>query len=170
LQQTLDSLKTPPTLVITDSQAFAEVEKIVPKDCHLTSFSILLARQKGDFTAYLKGVPHIDTLKNGDKILILESCTHQSTCQDIARVKLPNLLKKHTKKDLHFEIISGLSPIPNNIETYAMVFQCGACMVTQKQLHNRLKPFIDKGIPTSNFGMAFAFLNGIFDRATNFLK
>jgi len=170
LQQTLETLKTPPTLVITDSQAFAEVEKIVPKDCRLTSFSILLARQKGDFTAYLKGVPYIDTLKNGDKILILESCTHQSTCEDIARVKLPNLLKKHTKKELHFEIISGLSPIPNNIETYAMVFQCGACMITQKQLHNRLKPFIGKGIPTTNFGMAFAFLTGIFDRATNFLK
>jgi len=170
LQQTLDALKKPPALVITDSQAFAEVEKIVPKDCRLTSFSILLARQKGDFSSYLKGTPHIENLKDGDKILILESCTHQSSCEDIARVKLPNLLKKQTGKNLHFDIISGLSPIPDDWEKYTMVFQCGACMITQKQLHNRLKPFIDKEIPISNFGMALAYLNGIFERAAFFFK
>jgi len=166
LQQTLDSLKTLPSLVITDSQAFSEVEKIVPKTCRLTSFSILLARQKGDFTAYLKGTPYIDKLKDGDKILILESCTHQRSCEDIGRVKLPNLLQKVTKKTFQFEFISGLSPLPNDWETFAMVIQCGACMITQKQLHNRLKPFIDKEIPVSNYGMALAFLNGIFERAT----
>ncbi|MCL2416369.1 MAG: [FeFe] hydrogenase H-cluster maturation GTPase HydF [Bacteroidales bacterium] len=170
LQQTLNTLKTPPALVITDSQAFAEVEAIVPKDCNLTSFSILLARQKGDFSTYLKGTPHIGKLNDGDKILILESCTHQSTCENIARVKLPNLLKKQTGKTLQFDIISGLSPLPDDWETYAMVFQCGACMITQKQLHNRLKPFIDKGIPVSNFGMAFAYLNGIFERAVSSLR
>ena len=166
LQQTLDSLNTPPTLVITDSQVFSEVEKIVPKNCRLTSFSILLARQKGNFDACLRGTPHINNLQDGDKILILESCTHQHTCEDIGRVKLPNLLQKRTGKTFHFEFISGLSPLPNELETYAMVFQCGACMITQKQLHNRLKPFIDKGIPVSNYGMALAFLNGIFERVT----
>jgi len=170
LQQTLDTLKTPPALVITDSQAFSEVEKIVPKDCRLTSFSILLARQKGDFSAYLKGTPYIENLEDGDKILILESCTHQSSCEDIARVKLPNLLKKQTGKTLHFDIISGLSPIPNDWETYAMVFQCGACMITQKQLQNRLKPFIDREVPVSNFGMALAYLNGIFERVVSSLR
>ena len=168
LQQTLDSLKTPPTLVITDSQAFSEVEKIVPQNCRLTSFSILLARQKGDFEAYLRGTPHIGKLKDGDKILVLESCTHQRTCEDIGRVKLPNLLQQFTGKTLHFEFISGLSPLPNDWDTFAMVFQCGACMITQKQLHNRLKSFIDKGIPVSNYGMALAYINGIFERATAF--
>jgi [FeFe] hydrogenase H-cluster maturation GTPase HydF len=167
LQQALDALKTPPLLVITDSQAFAEVEKIVPKNCRLTSFSILLAHQKGDFTAYLKGTPHISNLKDGDKILILESCTHQRSCDDIGRLKLPNLLRKRTGKALQFEFISGLSPLPNDWEAYAMVFQCGACMITKKQLHNRLKPFIDKGIPVTNYGMALAFLNGIFERAVS---
>jgi [FeFe] hydrogenase H-cluster maturation GTPase HydF len=165
LQQTLDTLKTPPSLVITDSQVFAEVEKIVPKNCRLTSFSILLARQKGEFEAYLKGTSHINNLKDGDKILILESCTHQHSCEDIGRVKLPNLLQKRTGKNLKFESVSGLSALPNDWETYAMVFQCGACMITRKQLHNRLKPFIDKEIPISNYGMALAFLNGIFERA-----
>jgi len=170
LQQVLDTLKNPPALVITDSQAFSEVEKIIPKDCRLTSFSILLARQKGDFLAYLKGTPHIENMKDGDKILILESCTHQSSCEDIARVKLPNLLKKQTGKTLHFDIISGLSPIPNDWETYAMVLQCGACMITQKQLHNRLKPFIDRGVPISNFGMTLAYLSGVFDRSVFLFK
>jgi len=117
----------------------------------------------------LKGTPHINNLKNGDKILILESCTHQHTCEDIARVKLPNLLQKQTGKTFNFEFVSGLSPLPQDWETYAMVFQCGACMITEKQLHNRLKPFIEKKIPISNYGMALAFLNGIFGRVTNFL-
>jgi [FeFe] hydrogenase H-cluster maturation GTPase HydF len=164
LQETLNALKTTPTLVITDSQAFSEVEKIVPKNCRLTSFSILLARQKGDFTAYLRGTPKIGELKDGDRILILESCTHQHSCEDIGRVKLPNLLQKKTEKTFHFEFISGLSPLPSDWETFAMVFQCGACMISQKQLHNRLKPFIYKGIPISNYGMALAYLSDIFDR------
>ena len=169
LRHTLDTLKAPPSLLITDSQAFAEVEAIVPKDCRLTSFSILLARQKGNFEAYLKGTPHIDKLNDGDKILVLESCTHQHTCEDIGRVKLPTLLRKRTGKTLHFDFVSGLSPLPNDWQTYAMVFQCGACMITQKQLHNRLKPFVDKGIPVTNYGMVLAFLNGIFDRSVSFL-
>jgi predicted GTPase len=117
----------------------------------------------------LKGTPQIGELKDGDKILILESCTHQHSCEDIGRVKLPNLLQKKTGKTLNFEFISGLSPLPNDWESFAMVFQCGACMITQKQLSNRLKPFIDRGIPVSNYGMALAYLNGIFERATRFL-
>ncbi|MDR0437210.1 MAG: [FeFe] hydrogenase H-cluster maturation GTPase HydF [Bacteroidales bacterium] len=169
LQQTLDALKILPSLVITDSQAFSEVEKIVPENCRLTSFSILLARQKGNFEIYLKGTPHIDQLKDGDKILILESCTHQRSCDDIGRIKLPNLLQKRTGKNLNLEFVSGLSPLPNDWESFAMVFQCGACMITQKQLHNRLKPFIENGIPISNYGMALAFLNGIFEKSTKFL-
>ncbi|MDR2907081.1 MAG: [FeFe] hydrogenase H-cluster maturation GTPase HydF [Bacteroidales bacterium] len=166
LQHTLDTLKTSPALIITDSQVFSEVEKIVPKDSRLTSFSILLARLKGNFETYLKDTPHIANLKDGDKILILESCTHQRSCEDIGRVKLPNLLQKQTGKTFQFDFISGLSALPNDMESYAMVFQCGACMITDKQLHNRLKPFIEKGIPTTNYGMALAWLSGIFERAT----
>lgn len=167
LIQTLASLKKAPSLVITDSQVFSEVEKIVAPDCRLTSFSILLARQKGEYITYLKDTPHIDRLQDGDKILILESCTHQHLCEDIGRVKLPNLLRKHTGKDLQFVFVSGLSSLPDDWETYSMVFQCGACMITQKQLRNRLAPFINKGIPTTNYGIALAYLNGIFDRVTN---
>ncbi len=166
LQSALDALKRAPTLIITDSQVFSEVDKIVPKDCRLTSFSILLARMKGEYETYLKSTPHIAQLQDGDKILILESCTHQHTCEDIGRVKLPNLLRKRTGKDLHFDFISGLSSLPEDWETYAMVFQCGACMISEKQLRNRLKPFIDKGIPVTNYGMALAYLSGIFERAT----
>lgn len=154
-----------PRLVITDSQAFKEVHAFLPSDQPLTSFSICLARQKGAFEAYLQGTPHIDRLQDGDKILLLESCTHQVNCHDIGRVKLPNALRRHTDKDLQFEFVSGLNPLPDHVKNYAMVIQCGGCMVTGKQLEQRLSPFIEAGIPVSNYGMALAYLQGIFERA-----
>lgn len=153
-----------PKLVITDSQAFHKVEKEVPENIPLTGFSVVLAHHKGEFDAYLDGTPHLRNLHDGDRILMLESCTHLTSCEDIGRVKLPRLIQKFTGKTLQFDFVSGLNQIPD-IQQYAMVIQCGGCMVTRKQLHERLRPAIEAGIPVSNYGMVLAYVNGIFDRA-----
>lgn len=155
-----------PALVVTDSQVFALVNKIVPQDVQLTSFSIILARLRGDFENYLKGTPHLSDLKDGDKILMLESCTHEISCGDIGRVKLPNLIRKFTGKNIEFTYLSGLTPI-ENIHQYAMAIQCGGCMATRKQLINRTNMAVENGIPISNYGMAIAYMNGIFERVTS---
>lgn len=153
-----------PKLVVTDSQMFGRVSKDVPESVPLTGFSVVLAHHKGDFEHYLSGTPHIDKLQDGDHILMLESCTHLTSCEDIGRGKLPRWIQKHTGKQLHFDFVSGLNQLPD-IEKYAMVIQCGGCMITRKQILNRLKPAVDKGIPVSNYGMVIAYMNGIFDRA-----
>ena len=159
-----------PALTITDSQVFGYVAERIPESVPLTSFSILFARQKGDFEAYLQGTPYISKLKDGDNVLVLESCTHQTSCEDIGRVKIPKLLRKFTGKKLSFTFVSGLSeiapPPPLPGEAYALVVQCGGCMVTRKQLINRMKLFTEKDIPVTNYGMALAYMNGIFERAT----
>ncbi len=155
-----------PVLAVTDSQAFEYVSKHIPEDIPLTSFSIVFARMKGDFEKYLKGTPHISQLNDGDRVLILESCTHQVSCDDIGRIKIPKLLQQFTGKQLHFDFVSGLSELTNQVENYSLVIQCGGCMVTRKQLLNRLKPYIESGIPVTNYGMTLAYVNGIFERAT----
>ncbi len=155
-----------PALVVTDSQVFGLVNKIVPQDVQLTSFSIVLARLRGDFVNYLKGTPALSNLKNGDKILMLESCTHEISCGDIGRVKLPNLIRKFTGKNVEFTYLSGLTPI-ENIGQYAIAIQCGGCVATRKQLINRTNQAVEHGIPITNYGMAIAYMNGIFERVTN---
>lgn len=155
-----------PALAVTDSQAFGMVSKLIPEDVPLTGFSVIFARLKGDFEKYLEGTTHISRLEDGDKILILESCTHQVSCDDIGRSKIPNWLLKFTGKRLEFTIVSGLSEIHDDIEDFAMVIQCGGCMVTKKQVHSRLKPAIEAGVPVTNYGLAIAYMHGIFDRAT----
>lgn len=163
-----------PALAITDSQVFGTVANILPKEIPLTSFSIIFARLKGDFEAYLKGTRQIARLQDGDEILILESCTHQTSCEDIGRVKLPNLLQKKTGKKLSFTFVSGLDEIspPKSPREgdYALVIQCGGCMATRKQVLNRLQPAIKQNIPVTNYGMTLAYLNGIFERATEVFK
>jgi len=154
-----------PSLVITDSQVFPKADASIPKDIPLTSFSIVLARQKGDFSQYLKGTPHISQLKDGDRILILESCTHHVSCDDIGRVKIPRWLSSFTGKKLEFEVVAGLNTIERPISDFAMVIQCGGCMITRKQLISRLKPAVDAGIPVTNYGMAIAWVHGIYNRA-----
>ncbi len=154
-----------PKLAITDSQVFGIVNKLIPKEIPLTSFSVILAREKGNFEEYIKGTPYISKLKDGDKVLIMESCTHQISCEDIGRYKLPAWIKDFTKKKLDFEVIAGLKKLNAEITDYAMVIQCGACVITEKQLKNRLDLAIKKNIPISNYGMAIAYMNGIFDRA-----
>lgn len=165
LQASLSSLAKPPRLVVTDSQAFDYVSRIVPDNIPLTSFSIVLARAKGLFDEYLKGTPMIGSLCDGDRVLLLESCTHNVTCEDIGRVKLPRLLTKVTGKSLSFDVVSGLSALEKPLSDYALVIQCGGCVVTPKQLASRLAPAIAAGIPVSNYGLALAYLNGIFHRA-----
>ena len=164
LQQYFDN-NPKPALVVTDSQVFGLVNKIVPQDVQLTSFSIVLARLRGDFENYLKGTPALSNLKNGDKILMLESCTHEISCGDIGRVKLPNLIRKFTGKNVEFTYLSGLTPI-ENIGQYAIAIQCGGCVATRKQLINRTNQAVEHGIPITNYGMAIAYMNGIFERVT----
>ncbi|MCK9448539.1 MAG: [FeFe] hydrogenase H-cluster maturation GTPase HydF [Bacteroidales bacterium] len=154
-----------PTLVITDSQVFDFVNKIIPPDMPLTSFSIMFARMKGDFEQYLAGTPKLSTLSDGDKVLILESCTHQVSCEDIGRQKLPQWIREFTGKDISFDVVPGLNDIPQ-LTQYQMVIQCGGCVVTRRQLLNRLKPAVDAQIAVSNYGLAIAYINGIFDRVT----
>lgn len=165
LEQTLGQLRQPPRLVVTDSQVYAMVSQLVPDEVYLTSFSVVLARAKGLFADYVKGTPTIDRLQDGDRVLMLESCTHNVTCEDIGRVKLPKLLAKHTGKSLQCEAVAGLSALPRPIRDYALVIQCGGCVLTAKQLASRLAPAIEAGIPVSNYGLAIAYMNGIFDRS-----
>ena len=160
-----------PALVVTDSQAFKFVASIIPDDIPLTGFSIVFAKNRANFEKYLEGTPALANLKDGDKVLILESCTHHISCEDIGRFKLPDWIRKFTKKQIEFEIVAGLDNIPGNLNDYALVVQCGGCVVTQKQVKNRLLPAIEAGIPVTNYGIAIAFMNGIFKRAVApFLK
>ncbi len=152
-------------LVVTDSQAFAEIDKVVPEYLPLTGFSVLLARLKGPFEKYLEGTPVIDNLNDNDRVLILESCSHHSSCEDIGRVKIPALLNKRTGKNIKWDIVAGLDPLPENPEDYSLVIQCGGCMITNKQLASRLDEVMDKGVPVTNYGMTIAWCLGIYDRA-----
>lgn len=161
----LRKTKIKPTLAVTDSQIFVKADASIPKDIPLTSFSILLARFKGDFTNYLKGTPKISTLKDGDRILILESCTHHVSCDDIGRVKIPRWINSFTGKKLEFQVVTGLDELPLDIKSYSLVIQCGGCVITRKQIINRLRPAIEAGIPVTNYGMAIAYVQGIYNRA-----
>jgi [FeFe] hydrogenase H-cluster maturation GTPase HydF len=159
-----------PSLVITDSQLFGKIDKLIPPEIPLTSFSILLARQKGNFEAYLKGTPYIDKLQNGDRILILESCTHHSTCDDIGRVKIPRWLQEYTGCQFEFDVVPGLAEPPCPINEYALVLQCGGCMITRKQLLNRIQTAIDANIPITNYGMAIAYIKGSWKRSVELFE
>ncbi len=154
-----------PALAVTDSQIFVKADASIPPEVPLTSFSILLARQKGDFENYLKGTPAIATLKEGDRVLLLESCTHHVSCDDIGRVKIPRWLSAYTGKNLIYEVVAGLDELPRPITEYSIVIQCGGCMITAKQLHQRLRAAVRAGIPVTNYGMAIAWVQGIYKRA-----
>lgn len=154
-----------PALAITDSQIFTQADASIPKHIPLTSFSIVLARYKGDFDHYLQGTPVISQLQDGDRVLMLESCTHHVSCDDIGRVKIPRWISNFTGKQLEFEVVAGLSDLPRPIQEYALVIQCGGCVITRKQLINRLRPAIAAGVPVTNYGMAIAYVQGIYQRA-----
>ncbi len=167
----LKTTKIRPALAITDSQVFTKADSSVPGDIPLTSFSIMLARFKGDFDNYLKGTPRISDLKDGDRVLLLESCTHHVSCDDIGRTKIPRWITGFTGKKIEYDIVAGLDILPRPVTDYSLVIQCGGCMITRKQLHNRLQPAIKAGVPVTNYGMAIAYVQGIYDRAiAPFLK
>ena len=157
--------KIKPALAITDSQVFVKADASIPADIPLTSFSIMLARFKGDFENYLKGTPRISDLKDGDRVLILESCTHHVSCDDIGRTKIPRWISSFTGKNIHYDIVAGLDTLPRPITDYSLVVQCGGCMITRKQLHNRISQAVKAGIPVTNYGMAIAYAQGIYKRA-----
>ncbi|MDQ1332799.1 MAG: hypothetical protein QG576_834 [Bacteroidota bacterium] len=154
-----------PALAITDSQVFVKADASIPPEIPLTSFSIMLARFKGDFDNYLKGTPKISELKDGDRILLLESCTHHVACDDIGRTKIPRWISGFTGKKIDYDVVAGLDTLPRPITDYSLIIQCGGCMITRRQLHNRLRPAIKAGIPVTNYGMAIAWLHGIYNRA-----
>ncbi len=163
LNEALKNLKTPPALVITDSQAFKQVDEIVHENVALTSFSILFARLKGDLQAFARGAKTIDTLEDGDKILILESCTHHAIDDDIGRVKIPNLLKKKTGKNLIIEHRAG-HDFPD-ISGYKLIIHCGACMTNRREVLSRILIANSKKIPISNYGIVISYCLGILPRA-----
>lgn len=142
-----------PKLVVTDSQVFQEVGALVPEGTALTSFSILLAAAKGDMAVYEKGLSRVDALADGDRVLIVENCLHHANCEDIGRVKIPAWLKKHTGRELDLTFISGLSPLPIDLSAYALMVQCGGCMVTRSQLQNRIRQAVAAGVDVTNYGM-----------------
>ncbi len=163
LKDALDNLKTPPSLVVTDSQAFKKVAEIVPENIPLTSFSILFARLKGDLQAFTDGAKAIENLKDGDKILILESCTHHAIEDDIGRVKIPNWLKQKTGKNLIIENYAG-HDFPD-ISDYALVIHCGACMTNRREVLSRILIAQERNIPITNYGIVISYCLGILPRA-----
>ncbi|TAL70205.1 MAG: [FeFe] hydrogenase H-cluster maturation GTPase HydF [Bacteroidetes bacterium] len=161
----LKKTKIKPALAITDSQVFVKADASVPHDIPLTSFSIMLARFKGDFENYLRGTPKISELKDSDRVLLLESCTHHVSCDDIGRTKIPRWITNFTGKKIEFDVVAGLDILPRPITDYSLVIQCGGCMITRKQLHNRLHGAINAGVPVTNYGMTIAYVQGVYKRA-----
>lgn len=159
-----------PVLVVTDSQLFGNVESLIPDDQPLTGFSILLARSKGDFKTYMDETSAIDRLRDGDLVLMMESCSHHSTCEDIGRVKLPRMLRQYSGKKLEFDMIAGLDSPPRPFGDYALVVQCGGCMITHRQLLARIREVKKAGVPVTNYGMAIAYTQGVYERAIDPFK
>lgn len=164
LERTLDSLKTPPQLVITDSQAFGRVKQIVPQSIPLTSFSIIFARYKGILETAVKGAAHIEALEPGDTLLISEGCSHHRQCEDIGTVKLPAWIREYTGKELNFEFTSGGS-FPDDIGRYKLIVHCGGCMLNEKAMQYRQRRAEEEGIPFTNYGTLIAYMNGILARS-----
>ena len=164
LEETLKKLGNPPALVITDSQAFKTAAKIVPEDIPLTSFSILFARYKGNLDHLVKGARFIDSLKDGDTILISEGCTHHRQCDDIGTVKLPGWLKAFTGKDLNFAFTSGID-FPLELDRYRLIIHCGGCTLNEREMKYRMKCAGDAGVPMTNYGTAIAYMNRILKRS-----
>lgn len=161
----LKRTKIKPALAITDSQVFVKADASIPDDIPLTSFSIMLARFKGDFENYLKGTPKISKLKDGDRVLLLESCSHHVSCDDIGRTKIPRWISNFTGKKIEYDVVAGYDPLPRPITDYSLLIQCGGCMITRKQIYNRLQTAIKAGVPVTNYGLAIAYVQGIYSRA-----
>ncbi|MBE5818173.1 MAG: [FeFe] hydrogenase H-cluster maturation GTPase HydF [Clostridiales bacterium] len=164
LKSTLECLKEPPAMVITDSQVFGKVARIVPNGVTLTSFSILMARYKGELDTLVKGAKALESLKDGDRVLISEGCTHHRQCNDIGTVKIPGWIKNFTNKDIVFEFTSG-GDFPEDLDKYALIVHCGGCMLNEKEMKRRIKAANISSIPMVNYGVAIAHMNGILKRS-----
>lgn len=164
LEETLSRLGHKPAMVITDSQAFSVVSEIVPQGVPLTSFSILMARYKGFLETAVKGVCAIDRLKDGDKVLISEGCTHHRQCDDIGTVKIPTWLKQYTGKNLIIETSSGIG-FPEDLSEYALIIHCGGCMLNEREVLYRMNHAMDEGVPFTNYGIVIAYMKGILARS-----
>lgn len=169
LPETLDSLKNPPALVITDSQVFGKVAKKLTADMPLTSFSILMARYKGELSVLLEGAKALENLKDGDKVLISEGCTHHRQCGDIGSVKIPAWIEEFTKVKPVYSFTSG-GEFPSDLSEYTLVIHCGGCMLNEKEMHSRINRCISQNIPIVNYGMAIAHMHGILERSTAVFK
>ena len=164
LEHTLDTMSKPPKFVITDSQVFGKVSKIVPENICLTSFSILFARHKGNIFELVKGVKKLDTLSDNDIVLISEGCTHHRQCGDIGTVKLPAWIKKYTGRDIKFEFTSG-TEFPAELSKYSMIIHCGGCMLNEREMKYRIKCAADAEVPITNYGMTIAYVNDILRKS-----
>ena len=163
LQAALDSLATPPALVVTDSQVIHEVAKIVPPSIPLTTFSTVFARFKGDLPKLVRGARAIDALKDGSKVLMYEACSHHAVDDDIGRVKIPNWLKKYTGKELSFDLFAG-HDIPDNLDGYDLAIMCGGCMSNRSEMMRRIRDLNASGVPATNYGVAISKVQGVLDR------
>ena len=164
LALTLQKLGRDPELVITDSQVFGPVSKIVPREVPLTSFSILMARYKGLLEEAVRGAAAVAGLRDGDTVLIAEGCTHHRQCDDIGTVKIPNWLRKATGKELNIRVCSG-TEFPDDLTGIALVVHCGGCMLNEREVRYRMKCAVDQGVPITNYGILIAHLNGILKRS-----
>jgi [FeFe] hydrogenase H-cluster maturation GTPase HydF len=160
----LGALQAPPRMVITDSQVFGSVAKIVPADIPLTSFSILFARYKGDLSTLVRGAAAIASLRDGDRILISEGCTHHRQCGDIGSVKIPALLQRTTGAALDVSLTSG-GEFPTDLTPFRLVVHCGGCMLNGAEMSHRLRVAAEQGVPVVNYGVALAYMNGILRRS-----
>lgn len=163
-QDTLNNLGKKPRLVITDSQVFQKVSQETPEDIHLTSFSILFARYKGILDIAVKGVKALESLEDGDTVLISEGCTHHRQCEDIGTVKLPRWIRNYTKKELNFKFTSG-TEFPENLSQYKLVVHCGGCMLNEREMKYRYKCAQDQNVPITNYGILISYIHGILKRS-----
>ena len=164
LPQTLAALKAPPRMVITDSQAFAKVSKDVPETVPLTYFSILFARYNGNLIGPLRGVKALETLEDGDKVLISEGCTHHRQCNDIGTVKIPGWIRKKTGKEPEFVFTSG-GEFPQDLTPYRLIVHCGGCMLNEREMQTRARRAAEQGVPMTNYGILIAHITGILARS-----
>ncbi len=164
LEHTLKNMHSKPKVVITDSQAFGFVKNVVPEDIYLTSFSILMARYKGDLKEAIKAIKAIDSLSDGDKILIAEGCTHHRQCDDIGTVKIPRWLKAHINKDIQYDFSSGQG-FPKDLAEYKAVIHCGGCTLNEKEMRLRISRCREQGVPVTNYGIFIAHTQGILKRS-----
>ncbi len=169
LPRAIDNLREKPAIVVTDSQAFEEVFRVVPYDIPVTSFSILFARNKGDLAELVKGAKAIGKLKHQDKILIAEACTHHPIGEDIGRVKIPHWINQKTGRGISFEIVSG-HDFPEDLKQYKLIIQCGCCVFNRREVLNRIYKAKIQGVPITNYGLAIAYLSGNLERAVRPFK